>query len=204
MSPSLPTPQPGPRPTLTLITGGARSGKSRLAQQRAAARQSDVLMIATAEPHDEDMAARIARHRRERPPHWRTLETPRHIARTLAQDEATPPPVIILDCVTLWVTNLLLSEGSTWESAAAELDALLAWHRSHPCEMIVVTNEVGLGIVPPDEVSRTFREWLGWFNQRLATEADEVYLMVAGLAVEIKALSLQPSLPDPRLPTPNP
>jgi len=178
---------PGAR--LVLITGGARSGKSRLAQQQAISRHTDVLMIATAEPHDADMAARIARHRCERPAHWRTLEIPHSLARTLTRDRVTPPPVVILDCVTLWVSNLLLTEGSTWEAANAELDALLAWHRAHPCEMIVVTNEVGLGIVPSDEVSRTFREWLGWFNQRLAAEAAAVYLVVAGLAVEIKALA---------------
>jgi adenosylcobinamide kinase/adenosylcobinamide-phosphate guanylyltransferase len=95
----------------------------------------------------------------------------------------------VLDCVTLWVTNLLLAEDASWDVAAAELEALLAWYRAQSAELIAVTNEVGLGIVPGDALSRTYREWLGWFNQRLAAEADAVYLMVAGLAIEVKALA---------------
>lgn len=176
-------------PHLVLVTGGARSGKSWFAQQLAEARRSEVLFVATAEAGDADMATRIAKHRAERPSHWRTLEEPRSLARALMLAE--PSPVVLLDCVTLWVTNLLLTEGATWEKAAAELDALLAWYRARSVALIVVTNEVGLGIVPADALSRTFRDWLGKFNQRLATEASAVYLMVAGLAVDIKALSLQ-------------
>lgn len=173
--------------SLTLITGGARSGKSSFAQQRASAHQGSVLFVATAEARDDDMAARIAKHQNERPAHWRTLEAPLNVADALAR---TPPaPVVLLDCVTLWVTNLLLREGATWADAEAELDALLAWYHAHPVTMLVVTNEVGLGIVPADHLSRTFRDWLGVFNQRLAAEADAVYLMVAGLAVEVKALA---------------
>jgi adenosylcobinamide kinase/adenosylcobinamide-phosphate guanylyltransferase len=104
-----------------------------------------------------------------------------------------PAPVVVLDCVTLWVTNLLLAEGATWESAAAQLDALLVWYYARaaetPIDVIVVSNEVGLGIVPADPLSRTFRDWLGLFNQRLAAAADAVYLMVAGIPVDVKALS---------------
>jgi adenosylcobinamide kinase/adenosylcobinamide-phosphate guanylyltransferase len=180
--------QAKPAKRLTLITGGARSGKSSFAQQLAEARQTDVLFVATAEAGDADMAARIAKHQAERPRHWQTLEAPRRVAHVLAQAE--PAPVVLLDCVTLWVTNLLLSEGATWDSAAQELDALLAWYRSQPgdvpLEVIIVTNEVGLGIVPVDALSRTFRDWLGLFNQRLAAEADHVYLLVAGLPIDIK------------------
>lgn len=175
--------------SLILITGGARSGKSTFAQQQAAAYQRDVLFVATAEAGDADMAARIAQHRAERPAHWRTLEVPLHIANTLAH--TTPAPVVLLDCVTLWVTNLLLRQDATWAGAEAELTALLAWYRAHPVALLVVTNEVGLGIVPADPLSRTFRDWLGLFNQRLAAEADAVYLLVAGLPVDIKALAAQ-------------
>jgi adenosyl cobinamide kinase/adenosyl cobinamide phosphate guanylyltransferase len=96
---------------------------------------------------------------------------------------------VVLDCVTLWVGNLLLAEGATWETAAGELEALLAWHRAGQSHLIVVSNEVGLGLVPADAVSRAYREWLGWFNQRLAAEADAVYLMVAGLAIDVKKLA---------------
>jgi adenosylcobinamide kinase/adenosylcobinamide-phosphate guanylyltransferase len=171
--------------SLTLITGGARSGKSSFAQQRASAHQGSVLFLATAEAGDDDMTARIAKHQAERPDHWRTLEEPVYVARALA--EAEPAALVLLDCVTLWVTNLLLREGTTWEQAQAELDALLAWYRAQSADLVVVTNEVGMGIVPADPLSRTFRDWQGLFNQRLAAEADVVYLMVSGLPVEVKA-----------------
>jgi adenosylcobinamide kinase/adenosylcobinamide-phosphate guanylyltransferase len=171
---------------LILILGGARSGKSALAQRLAASHADQVLFVATAEPGDDEMKTRIAKHRAERPGHWRTIEAPRAVAGALA--EVDPPPIVLFDCVTLWVTNLLHVQDATWETAARELDALLAWYHAHPVELIVVSNEVGLGIVPADELSRTFREWLGWFNQRLAAEADAVYFMIAGLPVELKAL----------------
>jgi adenosylcobinamide kinase/adenosylcobinamide-phosphate guanylyltransferase len=179
---------------ITLILGGARSGKSSYAQRLAEARGGDVLFVATATPGDDDMAERIARHRAERPAHWRTLEAPRQIAAAL--QATAPAPLVILDCVTLWVTNLLLAEQASWEAAEAELAALLDWHRSQTGDLIIVSNEVGLGIVPGDPLSRTFREWLGWFNQRLAARADHVYLMVAGLAIDVKALATPwPALP---------
>jgi adenosyl cobinamide kinase/adenosyl cobinamide phosphate guanylyltransferase len=98
---------------------------------------------------------------------------------------------VVLDCITLWVSNLLLAEGATWEGAAAELDALLEWYRAREAHLIVVSNEVGLGLVPPDPISRAYREWLGWFNQRLAAEADQVYLAVAGLLVDVKKLAIE-------------
>ncbi len=176
---------------LILILGGARSGKSALAQRLAASHADQVLFVATAEPGDEEMKARIAKHRAGRPPHWRTLEAPLGVAGALAQVE--PAPVVLLDCVTLWVTNLLHAREASWEAAARELETLLAWYHARPVELIVVSNEVGLGIVPADELSRTFREWLGWFNQRLAVEADAVYLLIAGLPVELKALAASSS-----------
>ena len=174
---------------LTLILGGARSGKSTYALRLAAERGAEVLFVATAEAGDGEMAAKIARHRAERPSHWRTLEAPRAPAAALAQAPAAP--MVILDCATLWVSNLLLADGATWEAAAAELDALLAWYRQSDSELIVVSNEVGLGLVPGDPISRAYREWLGWFNQRLAAEADRVFLLVAGLAIDVKALAEQ-------------
>ncbi len=177
-----------------LILGGARSGKSSFAQHLATTRATDVLFVATAEAGDSDMTARIAHHRAERPIHWRTIEAPRALAHSLRT--IVPAPVVILDCVTLWVTNLLLAENTSWDTAMAELTALLDWYHNldQPVELIVVSNEVGLGIVPADKLSRTFREWLGRFNQRLAAEADEAYLMVAGLAIELKALAMAPRI----------
>jgi len=178
---------------LTLILGGALSGKSTQALRLASA-HDDVLFLATAERRDGEMAAKIERHRAERPAHWRTLEAPRDLARALAA--APPAPAIVLDCVTLWVSNLLLAEGATWEAASADLDALLDWYHAGHAHLIVVSNEVGLGLVPIDAVSREYREWLGWFNQRLAAEADQVYLMVAGLAIDVKALAAVQSTQD--------
>lgn len=172
---------------LTLILGGARSGKSTHALRLAGASGAPVLFVATAEARDDEMAAKIARHRAERPAHWRTLEAPLGLAAALAQ--VPPAPVVLVDCVTLWVSNLLLAEGASWEGAVAELDALLDWHRASDAELIVVSNEVGWGLVPGDQLSRTYREWLGWFNQRLAAAADQVYLLVAGLPVDMKALA---------------
>jgi adenosylcobinamide kinase/adenosylcobinamide-phosphate guanylyltransferase len=137
------------------------------------------------------MAERIARHRAERPRHWRTLEAPRAVADALAA--AGSVPTVVLDCVTLWVSNLLLADGAAWDSAVAEIDGLLRWHQARQAHLIVVSNEVGWGIVPADALSRTFRDWLGHFNQRLAAEADQVYLMVAGLAVDLKALGARPA-----------
>jgi adenosylcobinamide kinase/adenosylcobinamide-phosphate guanylyltransferase len=175
--------------SLTLITGGARSGKSTFAEQFASAHDGGVLFLATAEARDDDMAARIAKHQADRPAHWRTLEAPLHLAGALAH--ADPAPLVLLDCVTLWVTNLLLRDDTNWARAEAELTALLDWYRAQSADLVVVTNEVGLGIVPADRLSRTFRDWLGLFNQRLAAEADTVYLMVSGLPLEIKALATQ-------------
>lgn len=174
------------RRRLTLILGGVRSGKSAYAQRLASERGHEVLFLATAEPGDAEMAARIDRHREGRPAGWRTIEEPKAVARVLAAAE--PAGVVLLDCVTLWVTNLLLAEGSAFESAIAELDSVLTWYHAHEVELIVVSNEVGLGIVPADEVSRTYTDWLGRFNQRLAAEADVVYFMIAGIPVELKHL----------------
>lgn len=172
---------------LTLILGGARSGKSTYALRMAAAPGAEVLFLATAEARDDEMAAKIERHRAERPTQWHTVEATHAPAAALANAPATP--VVLLDCVTLWVSNLVLADGASWAAAAAELEALLAWHRQSTSDLIVVSNEVGLGLVPVDPLSRTYREWLGWFNQRLATAADRVFLLVAGLAVNVKALA---------------
>jgi adenosylcobinamide kinase/adenosylcobinamide-phosphate guanylyltransferase len=173
----------------TLVTGGARSGKSvfalKLAQQKSA---ENALFIATAEARDEEMQARIAAHRAARPSTWPTIETPEHVARALRR--APPAPVVLLDCATLWTSNVLLTYGP---SAAVEmnrqLDELLEWYRAADAQLIVVTNEVGMGLVPSNALGRTFRDLLGTVNCRLAANADDVYLLVAGLAVELKALA---------------
>ena len=172
---------------LTLVLGGARSGKSDFAQALARKRGGDaVLFVATAEARDDEMRARIASHRAVRPAAWQTLESPRDIARAL--ESAAPVRVIVVDCVTLWASNVLLVEESNAPQAMLrEIDALLVWYHANDAEMILVSNEVGMGLVPDNELGRAYRDLLGAVNKKLAECADEVYLLVAGLPVEIKA-----------------
>jgi len=174
---------------LTLILGGARSGKSDFAQALARKRGGDaVVFVATAQARDEEMRARIEAHRARRPAAWQTLEAPREVARTL-QNAQGAPQVVVIDCLTLLVTNILLADERGVEAQLTdEVDALIAWQRAHATEMIVVSNEVGWGIVPAYPLGRAYRDCLGWINQRMARQADEVFLMVAGLPVEIKSL----------------
>ncbi|PJF30364.1 MAG: bifunctional adenosylcobinamide kinase/adenosylcobinamide-phosphate guanylyltransferase [Candidatus Thermofonsia Clade 1 bacterium] len=177
---------------LILLLGGARSGKSTTALRMAAERGGDsVLFIATATASDEEMAARIAQHQAERPAAWQTLEAPRDIGTAVACLSAQPR-VIVVDCITLLAANALLSlpEDCTQAQAnaaiLAEIDSLLAAQHTSPATWIVVSNEVGMGIVPPYRLGRLYRDALGSANQRLAAAAAEVYLMVAGLAWRLK------------------
>ncbi len=175
---------------LTLILGGARSGKSDFAQTLARKRGGDdVLFVATAEARDEEMRARIASHRAARPAAWQTLEAPREIARALDSSRAR---VIVVDCVTLWASNVLLAEETSAPQAMSrEIDALLAWYRANEIAMILVSNEVGMGLVPDNALGRAYRDLLGAVNKRLAASADEVFFLVAGLPVEIKARAVK-------------
>ncbi len=172
---------------LTLILGGARSGKSSFAQTLAQKRGGDdVLFVATAQAHDDEMQARITHHRASRPTSWRTLESPREVARALAT--APSAHVIVLDCVTLWTSNVLLAdENNATARMMREVDELLAWYQSADTQLIIVSNEVGLGIVPDNALARAYRDLLGAVNQKIAKVADEVFLLVAGLPIEIKS-----------------
>jgi len=176
---------------LTLILGGARSGKSALAQKLAAERRRDVLYVATATAGDDEMAARIAAHRAERPAHWRTLEAPTQVGNAI-RAAAGQAEVVLVDCLTLLANNVLavLPETVPAEVAeaalGAEVDQLLAAYRAGAAEWLVVSNEVGLGLVPPYPLGRTYRDALGRANQRLASEADQVLFMVAGLPLTLK------------------
>lgn len=169
---------------LILILGGARSGKSRFALELARQAGGDVLFVATAEPGDEEMKHRIQAHRKARPAGWRTLEAPVGVGERI-KGELGKAQVVILDCLTLLVSNLLGSEPQNQleERLAQELEDLL--HCGAPT-LIVVSNEVGLGIVPDNPLARTYRDLLGQANQILAREADEVYLMVSGIPVHLK------------------
>jgi len=170
---------------LTLILGGARSGKSRLALQRAQATGKPVSFIATAQAHDAEMADRIARHQAERPAHWRTIEAPLDLAGAI---RAAPSGMVVVDCLTLWLTNWLCHpEPEGWLTArAALLDALA--ERRHD-GLILVSNETGLGIIPLGELTRRFVDEAGWLNQDLAQLADEVIFVAAGLPLTLKGTS---------------
>src|SRR5688572_29040759 len=166
---------------ITLILGGARSGKSSHAQRLAEATGKPVTFLATAQALDEEMRQRIQKHRIERPADWKTLEIPCDIAVHVPQIKSD---VIILDCVTLLVSNLLMQfvEGDEVDAAPylqavqKEIEELIAIIREKDQDWFIISNEVGLGLVPPYQMGRVYRDALGWANQRLAREADKVIL----------------------------
>lgn len=165
-----------------LVLGGARSGKSTHARTLAEASGLAPVMIATAQAHDAEMAERIARHRAERDARWHTREAPQDLIDAL-REEARPGRTIVVDCVTLWLSNLMLADADTDAAIASLVDAL----REAPCPVALVSNEVGSGIVPAHELGRRFRDLQGRANQALAAAADEVVLVVAGIPLTIKA-----------------
>jgi adenosylcobinamide kinase/adenosylcobinamide-phosphate guanylyltransferase len=171
-----------------LILGGVRSGKSRLAMRLATAmpQGSRGAFLATAQALDGDMEARIARHRAERPRRWDTLEEPYGVV-AACESLAGRVDVVVLDCVTLWVSNLLL-RGDEEKSILAAADALAGFLAERRFSLIIVSNEVGAGVHPPTEVGLQFRDVLGSVNQRIAAAADRVSYMVAGLPMTIKDL----------------
>ncbi|MFC6669473.1 bifunctional adenosylcobinamide kinase/adenosylcobinamide-phosphate guanylyltransferase [Marinobacterium aestuariivivens] len=167
-----------------LILGGARSGKSRLAEARALESGRPVALVVTMEPGaDPEMQARIARHRAERPADWAVVEAPRQLAQAVAPLLAEGYCVLV-DCLTLWLTNLLLDDDS--EALERELAALYGLAGNSGGQLIMVSNEVGSGIVPMGELSRRFQDQTGWLHQRLAQLCDRVTLTVAGLPLEVK------------------
>lgn len=157
-----------------LLTGGARSGKSALAVALAQRDGGDVVFVATGQPGDDEMAARIARHRAERPPRWTTIEEPLRLEEAIGA--ADPQACLIVDCLSLWVANLLATSDAIAQAAAAAADVAAA----RPGTTIVVTNEVGLGVVPATPLGRAYRDVLGRVNAIWAERAGEAYLVVAG------------------------
>jgi adenosylcobinamide kinase/adenosylcobinamide-phosphate guanylyltransferase len=160
------------------ILGGARSGKSRFAVAGLPAR-GRVTFVATAEPGDADMAARIARHRAGRPGGWATVEAPRDLVPRLA-DALAAADAVVVDCLTLWVSNLLLS-GEQDEAILKQAEALAALVAAPAADLRIVSNEVGLGVHPATAEGRRFRDTLGLVNQRVAASAHRVVLLVVGL-----------------------
>lgn len=183
MTPEIPT------NGLTLILGGARSGKSSFAEQIAREAGKSVLFIATATAGDGEMAERIRNHQASRPAEWHTLEMPHDIGRNLAAPIAE---VVIVDCITLLVSNILfsLSENTPTEvvihKLQVEIDELIAAQARIGGQWLLVSNEVGLGLVPPYPLGRVYRDALGWANQALARAAQRVIFMVAGIPMVIK------------------
>ena len=174
------------RKAVTLVLGGARSGKSRYVQTLAAA-VSPVAFVATARPSDsdEEMHCKIERHQVERPKEWRTIEEPLDLDRVLAEEGANCR-IAVIDCLTLYAANLLEAEHGNLISIEERLQRFYAALRSAPCSVALVSNEVGSGIVPAFPAGRAYRDLLGEINQRVATAADNVLLMVAGLPLALK------------------
>jgi adenosylcobinamide kinase/adenosylcobinamide-phosphate guanylyltransferase len=181
---------------LILILGGARSGKSSYAERLATEMGGRVIYIATAEAKDEEMKARIQTHRLNRPDSWYTLEAPHNVAAALSGIDYHPD-ALLLDCLTLLVSNILLSLESKPPAAIeaavqAEIEALLAAQQSLVVPLIVVSNEVGLGLVPPYPLGRVYRDLLGRANQQLAALAQQVVFMVAGIPMIVKENTHEP------------
>lgn len=195
---------------VTLVLGGARSGKSRWAEDLAAASGRPVLYVATAAAGDAEMAERIAAHRRERPEGWRTIEEQVDLVAAV-RGAARPGDLILVDCLTLWVGNVLLREigdrsdpgdvaPATWAAIEGRLvaaaEALVEAARTGGLGLVLVSNEVGLGVVPPFPLGRHYRDALGRVNQAVAALADDVVLMVAGLPLDLRRLVAAPAHAD--------
>jgi adenosyl cobinamide kinase/adenosyl cobinamide phosphate guanylyltransferase len=164
---------------VTLVLGGARSGKSRYAEKIVSALPTPWIYVATAEAGDDEMTARIKAHRQRRGPSWRTIEAPRDLASVLVSYDPSP---VLVDCLTLWLSNLLLADADI-EKEVETLDEALAFAAA---PVVLVSNEVGSGIVPDHPLGRRFRDLQGILNQRIAARADRVVLMVAGLPLAVK------------------
>jgi len=178
-----------------LILGGSRSGKSRYAVAQAQEIGGSAAVVATARALDPNMAARIARHRAERPAGWTTLEEPRDVV-AAARRAAASHDLLVIDCVTVWIANLM-ERGDDDTAILATADDLAKLMRERLASFIIVSNEVGAGVHPPTALGRRFGDLLGFVNQRLAAAADRVTLMVAGIPISVKDAPL-PTAPHDR------
>ncbi|MBM9616790.1 bifunctional adenosylcobinamide kinase/adenosylcobinamide-phosphate guanylyltransferase [Desulfobulbus rhabdoformis] len=182
---------------LTLITGGARSGKSSFAEELIAQRGQKIGYIATARPFDAEMEDRIAKHRLQRPSAWQTFETPTNPAQALLE-HGNQFDALLLDCMTVMITNRILTHDIDWDQPSvdqlnqietdilAQVSSLLAAASKSKADLVAVTNEVGYGIVPLAPLSRFFRDCAGRVNQRMAAAADDVFLVVSGIPMQVK------------------
>ncbi len=177
---------------ITFVVGGARSGKSSYAERLALQNGGSVLYVATAQAGDAEMEARIQAHRARRPATWRTLEAPLKVGAAVCQAlEQEPADVVLLDCLTLLASNVILRlpetavESEAIQTLLEEVDALLACMEKSNARWIIVSNEVGMGLVPPYPLGRVYRDALGRANQKLAAAAEEVVFMVAGCPLRL-------------------
>lgn len=171
------------KPTIELVMGGARSGKSSYAEKQAKESGKPVIYIATSEVRDEEMAERVRKHRAQRPDEWLVIEEPLELPQAL-QIFSKADNCILVDCLTLWLSNCLFGGSKTgWEEYKARLLSTL---EQLPGQVIFVSNEVGSGIVPMGEVSRKFVDEAGWLHQALAAQVNKVTLVVAGLPLSLK------------------
>ena len=168
---------------IVLILGGARSGKSTYAQRLAEAWWTRPLYLAPAETLDQEMADRVKLHREQRGAHWGCAEEPLDVARVI-RDTIPARDGVLLDCATLWLTNVLLKEGEP--AVRARKKELIAALKDSAGDVIIVSNEVGMGIVPEHPLGREFRDLQGWLNQDLAAVADTVLFIIAGLPLALK------------------
>ncbi len=166
---------------IIFITGGVRSGKSRFAQQLAGWHSERPVYLATARIWDEDFAGRVKRHQSGRDERWQTVEEEKWLSH-----HELGGRTVLLDCITLWLTNFFYDNGSDVDKTLEE--AKQEWNKfvKNDMDLIVVSNELGMGVHPENEIARKFADLQGWMNQFIASQADEVYLMVAGIGVKIK------------------
>jgi adenosylcobinamide kinase/adenosylcobinamide-phosphate guanylyltransferase len=176
-----------------LVTGGCRSGKSGHALKIAESLQKHPLIfVATCQPEDQEMQDRVKRHQLERGPEWQTMETPVELALTVSEHGGRAG-VMLIDCLTLWISNLMASLDKD-ERILTYIDALARLMAHPPCDIILVSNEVGCGVVPANALSRRFRDLVGWANQRTAAQCHRVIWMVSGIPVPIKPAPAAPNI----------
>ncbi len=166
---------------IIFITGGARSGKSRFAQELAEQYSEHPVYLATARVWDDDFRKRIERHQSDRGPHWINIEEEKQLAQTPVDGKT-----VLLDCITLWLTNIFFDNGFDMEESLVEAKAEWGRFTAKEMDLIVVSNELGMGVHPVEESARKFADLQGWINQHIASMADEVYLMVSGIPLQIK------------------
>lgn len=182
---------------LILVTGGARSGKSTFAEETVKKLGNNIIYIATSIPFDDEMKDRIKKHRAQRPSSWETIEAYKNLD-THLQSRLEGTDAVLLDCITVMVSNLMLEKAYDWEGIApeeinaveevvkAEIQKLIDTAEKSPTSFVIVTNELGMGVVPPTVLGRAVRDIAGRANQMLARAASEVYLCVSGIPVKIK------------------